>query len=182
MQIRKTDMEGLLVIEPRVFEDSRGYFFESFNDKDFRNMGLDCRFVQDNESRSGYGVVRGLHYQLQPKAQTKLVRVISGRVWDIALDLRKASSTFRQWYGVELSGENKKQLLIPKGFAHGFSVLSETAVVLYKCDELYAPDFEAGIMHDDTEIKIDWKIPLEKRIVSSRDRELLPFSKAEMNF
>ncbi len=182
MQISKTEIEGLLIIEPRVFEDQRGYFFESYNERVYKDGGLDLHFIQDNQSRSGYGVIRALHYQLQPRAQTKLVRVLEGKIWDVAVDLRKGSSTYMQWEGIELSAENRTQLLIPKGFAHGFSVLSETAVVLYKCDDFYAPDYEAGIRYDDKDIGVDWKIESDRRILSPRDLDLPPFGKAKMNF
>lgn len=182
MKTVKTDIEGLLVIEPRVFEDSRGYFFESYNEDSFRNAGLVLHFIQDNESRSSYGVVRGLHYQLQPKAQTKLVRVLQGTIWDVAVDLRKGSPTFLKWQGVELSSDNKKQLLIPKGFAHGFSVLSDIAVVFYKCDEFYAPDNETGIRFDDDTINVEWQVKPDQRIVSQRDLDMPFLEKARMNF
>jgi dTDP-4-dehydrorhamnose 3,5-epimerase len=143
---------------------------------------MELHFVQDNESSSGYGVVRGLHYQLQPKAQTKLVRVLQGTIWDVAVDLRKDSPTFLKWQGVELSSENKKLLLIPSGFAHGFSVLSDIAVVLYKCDEFYAPDHEAGIRFDDETINVDWRIDPGQIIVSQRDLEMPEAGQALMNF
>ena len=182
MKTVKTDIEDLLIIEPRIFEDSRGYFFESYNENSFRDAGMNLHFVQDNESRSGYGVVRGLHYQLQPKAQTKLVRVLQGTIWDVAVDLRKDSPTFLKWQGVELSSENKKHLLIPRGFAHGFSVLSDIAIVLYKCDEFYAPDHEAGIRFNDGTINVDWRIKPGQIIVSQRDIEMPEVDQARMNF
>ena len=182
MKTVKTDIKDLLVIEPRIFEDSRGYFFESYNKNSFRDAGMELHFVQDNESRSGYGVVRGLHYQLQPKAQTKLVRVLQGTIWDVAVDLRKDSPTFLKWQGVELSSENKKHLLIPRGFAHGFSVLSDIAIVLYKCDEFYAPDHEAGIRFNDGTINVDWRIKPGQIIVSQRDIEMPEVDQARMNF
>ena len=139
MKIVKTAIQDLVIIEPIVFEDSRGYFFESYNKNVFESENLRLDFVQDNQSKSGYGVIRGLHYQIAPHAQTKLVRVLSGKIFDISVDIRKGSPTFGKWVGVELSEENKKQILVPKGFAHGFSVLSKTAVVLYKCDDFYHP-------------------------------------------
>ena len=182
MEIRETGIGGLLVIKPKIFEDARGYFFESFNESDLEKAGHPFHFIQDNQSKSLYGVVRGLHYQLEPRAQTKFVRVLEGSIWDVAVDLRKSSPTFGQWKGVELSAENKLQMLIPKGFAHGFSVLSETAVVLYKCDEFYAPDFEAGIRFDDSEIGIDWKLGREDMILSERDLAMPSMKEATMNF
>ncbi len=182
MEIRETGIAGLLVIKPKIFEDERGYFFESFNEADLEKVGHPFHFIQDNQSKSLYGVVRGLHYQLEPKAQTKFVRVLEGSIWDVAVDLRKNSPTFLQWKGVELSAENKMQMLVPRGFAHGFSVLSEEAVVLYKCDEFYAPDFETGIRYDDPEIGIDWKVKPEDRILSGRDLAMPSLQKATMNF
>ncbi len=182
MEIRETGIAGLLVIKPKIFEDARGYFFESFNESDLENAGHLFHFIQDNQSKSLYGVVRGLHYQLEPRAQTKFVRVLEGSIWDVAVDLRESSPTFGKWKGIELSAENKLQMLIPKGFAHGFSVLSETAVVLYKCDEFYAPDFEAGIRFDDPEIGIDWKLDPEDMILSERDLAMPSMKEATMNF
>jgi len=182
MEIRETGIEGLLVIKPKIFEDERGYFFESFNESDLDKAGHPFHFIQDNQSKSAYGVVRGLHYQLEPRAQTKFVRVLEGSIWDVAVDLRQNSPTYLQWKGVELSAENKLQMLIPKGFAHGFSVLSDTAVVLYKCDEFYAPDFETGIRYDDPEIGIDWKVKPEDRILSGRDLAMPSLQEATMNF
>ena len=182
MEIRETGIAGLLVIKPRIFEDERGYFFESFNESDLKEAGHHFHFVQDNQSKSLYGVIRGLHYQLEPRAQTKFVRVLEGSIWDVAVDLRRNSPTYRQWKGVELSAENKLQMLIPKGFAHGFSVLSETAVVLYKCDDFYAPDFETGIRFDDPEIGIEWKLPPADRILSARDLAMPSMQDATMNF
>ncbi len=182
MEIRETGIRDLRIVKPRVFEDDRGYFFESFNAGTFLKAGIDLQFVQDNQSRSGYGVIRGLHYQLEPKAQAKLVRVIEGRIWDVAVDLRENSPTFLQWEGVELSAENYLQLLIPRGFAHGFSVQSKTAVVLYKCDELYSPEHEAGIRHDDPELGVDWKIRPGNRIISARDAGMPGLREARMNF
>jgi dTDP-4-dehydrorhamnose 3,5-epimerase len=182
MEIRETDLAGLMVIKPEIFEDDRGYFFESFNESDLEKAGHPCHFIQDNQSKSVYGVVRGLHYQLEPKAQTKFVRVLDGSIWDVAVDLREDSPTFMQWAGVELTAENKLQLLIPKGFAHGFSVLSETAVVLYKCDEFYAPDFETGIRFDDPQIGIDWKLDPKDMILSQRDLAMPSLKEATMNF
>jgi dTDP-4-dehydrorhamnose 3,5-epimerase len=182
MEIKETGIAGLLIVKPRIFEDDRGYFFESFNESDLEKAGHPFHFIQDNQSKSAYGVVRGLHYQLEPKAQTKFVRVLEGRIWDVAVDLRKDSPTFMQWEGVELSAANKLQLLIPKGFAHGFSVLSEDAVVLYKCDEFYAPDFETGIRYNDPQIRIDWKVDPEDMILSERDLAMPSLQEATMNF
>ena len=182
MTIHETKIPGLIVIEPKVFEDNRGYFFESYNQKRFKQNNLNYSFVQDNESLSSYGTIRGLHYQLAPYGQAKLVRAIYGKIYDIAVDIRKSSPTFGQWQGIELSAENKKQLMIPKGFAHGFSVLSETAIVMYKCDSFYNPDAERGINFKDHELNIDWKIPENDAIVSAKDRVLPDLKEAEMNF
>lgn len=169
MNVIKTDIEGVLIVEPRLFEDSRGYFFESFNERDFLAQVGDVRFVQDNESRSSYGVVRGLHFQNPPHAQAKLVRCVSGRVLDVALDIRRGSPTYGRHVAVELSGENHRQLFIPRGFAHGFSVLSDTAVFQYKCDNFYAPDADGGISILDSGLGIDWGIPAESMILSEKD-------------
>ena len=182
MNIIETDIRDLLIIEPRVFEDPRGYFFEGYNAAALEKAGIHYQFIQDNQSKSVYGVIRGLHYQLNPKAQTKLVRVLQGRIYDVAVDVRQGSPTFGNWFGLELSEENKKQLLIPKGFAHGFSVLSETAVVLYKCDEIYSPGHDAGILYSDEKLGIDWGIPADKRILSEKDRVLPTFSESTNNF
>lgn len=182
MNIKETGIQGLLVIEPRVFEDTRGYFFESYNQGDFEKHNLHFGFVQDNQSKSSYGVIRGLHYQLQPYSQTKLVRVLQGRIFDVAVDIRKGSPTFGKWYGLELSEDNKLQLLVPKGFAHGFSVLSETAVVYYKCDALYNAQSESGIIYNDKDLNIDWKIEPDKAIISEKDMKLKSINEAEMNF
>lgn len=171
MKIKETYIPGLLVVEPQVFGDSRGYFFESFNAAKFAELtGIDTQFVQDNESRSSYGVVRGLHMQLPPHGQAKLVRVVKGRVLDVAVDLRKDSPTFGNHFAIELTGENHLQVYIPKGFAHGFSVLSETAVFQYKCDGYYAPASEAAIAWNDPDLGIDWKLPSEDAVLSDKDR------------
>jgi dTDP-4-dehydrorhamnose 3,5-epimerase len=172
MPFIQTNIPGLLVFEPKVFEDSRGYFFESYNENVFKEQGIDLRFVQDNQSSSSYGVLRGLHYQLPPHAQTKLVRVLSGKIFDVAVDIRKGSPTFGKHFGIELSAENKKQLFIPGGFAHGFSVLSEKAEVLYKCDAFYNKESDAGIKYDDASLGIDWRIPFVEAIVSEKDKIL----------
>lgn len=170
MPFIKTSIPDLLVYEPRLFEDSRGYFFESYNYQTFSEDGVTMQFVQDNQAKSCYGVIRGLHYQHEPHAQTKLVRVLQGTILDVAVDLRKGSPTFGKAFSIELSGENKKQLLVPKGFAHGYSVLSETAEVLYKCDGFYHKESEGGILFNDPALGIDWKIPAEKAIVAEKDR------------
>ena len=182
MKITETGLPGLLIIEPDVFEDSRGYFFESFNEKKLIKEGVNYRFVQDNQSKSVYGVIRGLHYQTEPKAQTKLVRVLNGEILDVAVDMRKGSPTYGKWFGLEISCKNKKQLLIPKGFAHGFSVLSEKAIVFYKCDEFYAPEQDAGVIYNDPDLNIDWRIPAEKALLSTKDSKLPAFKEAKNNF
>jgi dTDP-4-dehydrorhamnose 3,5-epimerase len=172
MNVIKTKFPGLLVFEPRVFEDSRGFFFEAFSERVLKDNNLDIRFVQDNQSSSSYGVIRGLHYQLPPYAQTKFIRTLEGKVLDVVVDIRKGSPTFGEVFSIELSAENKKQLLIPAGFAHGFSVLSETAQLLYKCDAFYNKDSEGGISYKDPTLKIDWGIPEGKDIVSDKDKGL----------
>jgi len=182
MQTIETGLPGLIIIKPKVFEDNRGYFFESFNKKRFTEQALEYDFVQDNESLSTYGTIRGLHYQLAPYAQTKLMRVIYGKIYDVAVDLRENSPTFGQWYGIELTSENKEQLLIPRGFAHGFSVLSNKAIILYKCDNFYQPDSERGINYKDPTLKIDWKVEPHQAVVSAKDKVLPDFKEAEMNF
>lgn len=169
MQLIKTSLAGVVVLEPRVFADERGYFFESFSQREFEKLVGKVDFVQDNESCSGYGVIRGLHFQRNEYAQAKLVRVVKGKVLDVNVDIRKGSPTFGQHIAVELSEENKRQLFIPRGFAHGFAVLSEEAVFQYKCDNYYAPGFEGGIQYDDPALGIDWRIPVEKRILSDKD-------------
>lgn len=175
MNIIQTDIEGLLILEPRVFQDARGYFFESFSQRDFDAqvaplLGHTVNFVQDNESMSSYGVVRGLHFQNPPYTQAKLVRCVQGRVLDVAVDIRKGSPTFMQHVAVEISEENHLQFFIPKGFAHGFAVLSETAVFQYKCDEFYHPEADAGIQLLDPALGIDWQIPWDRAIMSEKDR------------
>jgi dTDP-4-dehydrorhamnose 3,5-epimerase len=182
MSFSATEFPGLLVFEPRVFEDNRGFFFESYNERNFHLHSLSFNFVQDNQSHSTYGVIRGLHYQLNPFAQTKLVRVLYGKVLDVVVDIRKGSPRFGKAFSIELSGENKKQLLVPKGFAHGFSVLSETAGLLYKCDSQYHKESEAGIIYNDPSLNIDWKIPKDKEIISPKDVELPSFGKSISNF
>lgn len=182
MPFFKTEFAGLVIFEPAIYKDSRGYFFESYNEKTFLNEHIDLRFVQDNQSSSSYGVIRGLHYQLSPHAQTKLVRVLTGTIVDIAVDIRKNSPTFSKVFSIELSAENKKQLLIPPGFAHGFSVLTERAEVLYKCDDFYDKQSETGIRYDDPQLRIDWKIPGEKIIVSEKDQQLPLLAQSKNNF
>jgi len=170
MKVYDTPIAGLKVIEPQVFADARGYFIETYNEQRYREAGIDAQFVQDNQSCSCYGVVRGLHFQRPPFTQAKLVCCTLGRVLDIAVDLRKDSPTYGQWYGVELSAENHKQFFIPKGFAHGFSVLSQEAVFSYKCDELYHPEADGGILLSDPALAIDWQIPQDQRILSDKDK------------
>jgi dTDP-4-dehydrorhamnose 3,5-epimerase len=169
MPFIKTDFPGLLIFDPVVLEDNRGYFFESYNEKTCLAEGIDIKFVQDNQAKSSYGVVRGLHYQLDPFAQTKFIRVLSGSILDVVVDIRKGSPTFGRSFGIELSGENRLQLLVPQGFAHGYSVLSETAEVFYKCDAFYNRESERGIAVNDPTLNIDWKIPLDKRVISAKD-------------
>ncbi len=170
MKVTQTPIEGLLILEPRVFHDDRGYFFESFNEKVFwEETGHQIPFIQDNQARSTRNVLRGLHFQKAPYAQTKLLRVLEGSIWDVAVDLRKDSKTYGRWYGVELSAENKLQFLVPRGFAHGYAVLSETAEVLYKCDNAYHKMSEGGVRYDDPELNIDWKIDLRNALVSEKD-------------
>ena len=171
MKVIDTEIEGLVILEPQVFGDDRGYFFESFSLKRFEEKVSKTVFVQDNESKSKYGVLRGLHYQLPPYTQAKLVRVVKGRVLDVAVDIRKGSPTFGKHVAVELSEENKLQFFLPKGFAHGFAVLSEEAIFQYKCDEYYAPDHEGAIRYDDPELGIDWKLPVEDIILSEKDKK-----------
>ena len=175
MNIIKTDIEGVIILEPRIFCDERGYFFESFSEKWFRENVCDTRFVQDNESRSRYGVLRGLHFQKPPFAQAKLVRVTQGKILDVAVDIRENSPTFGKYVSVELSDENKRQLFIPHGFAHGFVVLSNEAVVQYKCNNYYAPNYESGISWNDPMLNIDWKIPVEDIVLSEKDKSLPPY-------
>lgn len=170
MNIVETEIKGVFIIEPKVFGDNRGYFFESFSQREFESVIGPVTFVQDNQSKSSYGVVRGLHFQKPPHAQAKLVRVVKGKVLDVAVDLRKDSPTFGKYMTVELSDENHRQVFIPKGFAHGFSVLSEEAVFQYKCDEYYAPESEAAIAWDDQDLNIDWKVPAEDVVLSAKDR------------
>lgn len=170
MKVINTDIEGVVIIEPEVFGDSRGYFMESFSEREFQRHVASVKFVQDNESRSRYGVVRGLHYQREPYAQSKLVRCVVGRVLDVAVDIREGSPTYGKHVAVELSAENHRQLFIPKGFAHGFAVLSPEAIFAYKCDEFYHPEAEAGIAWNDSTIGIDWRLPEGDIILSDKDK------------
>ena len=172
MNVQATAFPGLFLIEPRVFADSRGYFFESYNEAAFVAAGIPNRFVQDNQSKSSYGVIRGLHFQLQPYGQAKLIRALEGRILDVVVDIRSGSPTYGKHYSVELSADNKKQLFLPAGFAHGFSVLSPTATILYKCDHLYHQGSEGGVRFDDPALGIDWGIDLAQAITSDRDRAL----------
>jgi len=182
MNIVDTKFPDLFILEPNVFEDARGYFLENYNQKKFEEKGISYTFIQDNESKSCKGVIRGLHYQLAPYAQTKLIRVIVGSILDVVVDIRKGSPTFGQHFSVELSEENKRQLLIPKGFAHGFSVLSDTVIVNYKCDAFYQPNAERGILYNDPELNIDWRTNLKTALISAKDKVHPVFSKAEINF
>jgi dTDP-4-dehydrorhamnose 3,5-epimerase len=182
MPFTKTEFPGLLIFEPLAFEDERGFFFESYNERIFQQEKIDVRFVQDNQSHSKFGVIRGLHFQLNPHAQTKLVRVFRGKILDVVVDVRKGSPTYGKFYSIELSADNKKQLFIPKGFAHGFSTLSEVADVIYKCDNFYNKESEAGIIFNDSTLKIDWRLPSHQMIVSSKDLLLDSFIGCKNNF
>lgn len=169
MNVIETEIAGVRIIEPKLFGDERGYFFESWSEVKYNEVGICCRWIQDNESRSRFGVLRGLHYQAVPFTQAKLVRVISGAVLDVAVDIRKGSPTYGQHVAIELTGENKYQLFIPRGFAHGFTVLSEEVIFQYKCDNLYMPSFERGLAFDDPDLKIDWRVKPDKWILSPKD-------------
>ena len=182
MEVIKTDIEGVVIIEPRLFEDARGYFFEAFSERDFAEKVRECHFVQDNEAKSSYGVVRGLHFQRMPHAQSKLVRVVTGRVLDVVVDIRKGSPTFGKHIAIELSEENHRQVFIPRGFAHGYSVLSETATLEYKCDNYYAPESEDAILWNDPALGIDWQIPTEQVILSAKDAKNPPLAECENLF
>jgi dTDP-4-dehydrorhamnose 3,5-epimerase len=182
MNIEQTSIKDLIIINPSVFEDSRGYFFEAYNQAKFKENGIDYQFIQDNQSFSKRGVIRGLHLQINPFAQAKLVRVLQGEILDVAVDLRKNSPTYGQYVSVVLSAENKKQLMIPHGFAHGFSVLSETASVLYKVDQVYNKDCERGIRYDDPTLNIDWGVDLNESIVSEKDIVLPNFENCNFQF
>lgn len=182
MPFIETELPGLLVFEPAVLKDSRGYFFESYNERTCLAAGIDIRFIQDNQAQSSYGVVRGLHYQLEPYAQTKFVRVLGGSILDVAVDIRRGSPTYGKHFSIELSAENKKQLLVPKGFAHGYAVLSKTAEVFYKCDEFYNKEAEGGIHFTDAALKIDWRIEAIHQIVSDKDQKQPLLISAKNNF
>ena len=182
MDVIKTDIDGLVIIEPKIFSDSRGYFFESFSQKEFEEKVRKVNFVQDNESMSSYGVMRGLHFQRPPFAQSKLVRCVKGRVLDVAIDIRKGSPTYGQHVAVELSEDNHRQFFVPRGFAHGFVVLSETAIFQYKCDNFYAPEADGGINIKDDTLKIDWQISMEKAILSEKDLKHLCLKDFESPF
>ena len=171
MKITTTHIEGLLILEPKVHGDERGYFFESFRKSTFEDAGNPVNFIQDNQARSVKNVLRGLHYQNNPVPQAKLLRVLEGSIWDVAVDIRKGSKTFGQWFGIELSAANKLQFLIPHGFAHGYAVLSDTAEVFYKCDNYYDKACEGGVYYADPAINIDWKIDISKAIVSDKDQK-----------
>jgi len=182
MKLENTFINDLVVLIPLVFEDERGYFFEAYNKSKLEQLGIQTDFVQDNQSFSKKGTLRGLHYQNPPFPQTKLVRVLEGEIMDVAVDLRKDSSTFGKHFGIILSSDNKKQLLVPRGFAHGFSVLSETAVVQYKCDQYYNKESEGGIRYDDPTLNIDWGMDLASAIVSEKDVLLPNFEKCNSQF
>ena len=182
MSFHKTEIPGLLIYEPKVLEDSRGFFFESYNETLFHQEGIECHWVQDNQSASTYGVIRGLHFQLNPHAQAKLVRVLHGNILDVVVDLRKNSPAYGKVFDIELSGSNNKHLFIPAGFAHGFSVLSERAIVFYKCAAFYQKESEAGVRFDDPALNIDWKVPPGKMIVSEKDKQLPLLSDCKNNF
>ncbi len=182
MPFTETEFHGLMIFDPKVFEDSRGYFFESYNEQVCKAAGIDIRFVQDNQAKSSYGVVRGLHYQLAPHAQTKLIRVLSGAIIDAVVDLRKGSTTFGKTFAIELSAENKRQLLVPKGFAHGYSVISDTCEVFYKCDAFYNKEAEAGILFNDPALGIHWQVPEDKQLISEKDTKYPAFAESNHNF
>lgn len=182
MIFENTKLAGVVVCRPKIYYDDRGYFFESYNENDFYNAGIKCNFVQDNQSKSQYGVLRGLHYQLPPYTQAKFVRVLDGKVLDVALDLRKGSKTYGEYFSIELSSENKFGLFIPRGFAHGFVVLSKEVRFFYKCDNFYNPNFEAGIYFNDEKLNIDWKIDEKDIIVSEKDKCLPNFDEIQSPF
>lgn len=182
MPFHETSFPGLIVYEPKIFGDERGYFFESYNENIFKEAGINIDFVQDNQARSVYGVLRGLHFQQAPYAQTKLIRVFEGEVMDVVVDVRKGSPMYGKAFTIILSAENKKQLLVPKGFAHGYAVLSPTAEVFYKCDSFYHKESEGGVIYNDPALNIDWGIPLDKAIISEKDIKLKPLAEAEHDF
>lgn len=182
MPFISTPLPDLLIFEPRVFEDERGYFFESYSQREFEKQGLRFAFVQDNQSHSRYGVIRGLHFQQNPHAQVKLLRVLQGSILDVVVDIRKGSPAYGQTFSVELSAENRKQLLVPAGFAHGFCVLSETATVMYKCDAFWNKEAEGGIRFNDPALAIDWGVPADRLVVNQKDRELPTLAECVHNF
>ena len=182
MEVIKTDIEGVVIIEPRIFKDERGYFYESFSQREFEEKVCRTVFVQDNQSKSSYGVLRGLHFQKPPYAQSKLVRCIKGTVLDVAVDIRKGSPTFGKYVAVELSEENHRQFFIPRGFAHGFAVLSEQAVVQYKCDRAYAPESEGGVAWNDPALAIPWPIAPQEVVLSDKDARYVPLAETEELF
>ncbi len=182
MEVIKTAIEGVVIIEPRIFTDDRGYFFESFSQREFDEKVRPVHFVQDNESKSSYGVLRGLHFQKPPFAQSKLVRVIKGAVLDVAVDIRKGSPTFGQHVAVELTEDNHRQFFIPRGFAHGFSVLTDEVIFQYKCDNFYAPQCEGAIAWDDPDLGIDWGVPADRVLLSAKDRLHKPLKDADWLF
>jgi len=182
MNIIQTGIPGLLVIEPKVFEDQRGFFMEVYNTQAFEEAGIHNRFVQENMSKSSYGAIRGLHFQLNPYSQAKLAHVLTGKVYDVAVDLRKGSPTYGQWYGVELSAENKRMFLIPQGFAHGLSVLADDTIFCYKCDNLYHPESEGDLAYNDPDLNIDWRVPADQLIVSPKDAHRTLLKDLETNF
>lgn len=182
MNIIKTEIEGLVIVEPRVFRDDRGYFYESFSQREFEENVCRTTFVQDNQSMSSYGVVRGLHFQKPPFCQSKLVRCIKGAVLDVAVDIRKGSPTFGKYVAVELTEDNHRQFFVPRGFAHGFAVLSEVAVFQYKCDNYYNKESEGAIAWNDEQIAVDWRLPSEKVILSEKDKLSKPLAEAEFLF
>lgn len=182
MEVIKTDIEGVVIIEPRIFKDERGYFYESFSQREFEEKVCKTTFVQDNQSKSSYGVLRGLHFQKPPHCQSKLVRCIKGAVLDVAVDIRKGSPTFGKHVAVELTEENHRQLFVPRGFAHGFAVLSEEAVFQYKCDNFYCKESEGAIAWNDPEIGIDWRVPAEEVILSEKDKLSKCIAKADYLF
>ncbi len=182
MEIQKTDIEGVVIIEPRIFSDDRGYFYESFSDREFTQKVCQTTFVQDNQSKSSYGVLRGLHFQKAPHAQSKLVRVVKGKVLDVAVDIRKGSPTYGKYVAVELSEDNHRQLFIPRGFAHGFVVLSEEVIFQYKCDNLYNKESEGAIIWNDPDLNIEWGIAAEEAILSDKDQQNISFKDFDSPF
>ncbi len=182
MEVIKTEIEGVVIIEPRIFKDDRGYFYESFSQREFEEKVCRTTFVQDNQSKSSYGVVRGLHFQKPPYSQSKLVRCIKGAVLDVAVDIRKGSPTFGKYVAVELTEDNHRQFFVPRGFAHGFAVLSDEAVFQYKCDNFYNKESEGAVAWDDPELAIDWRIPVEKVLLSEKDKLSKTIAEADFLF